>query len=78
MTEPSVAKQLKKKMRKLICYLTCKDYIKSNSKPDPFDRPDMIKENDCMQDNLNSFLTSSLNVELVYTILRAISNFVIL
>lgn len=76
MTEPSVAKQLKKKIRKLRCYLTCKDYIKLNSKPDPFDRPDTIKENDCMRDNLNSFLTSSLNVELVYTILRAISNFV--
>ena len=75
LTEPSVAKSLKKKISKTIKNLTCDKSQTKKAKPTPFDRPDLIEENDYVDGNLNSFLTSSLNVELVYTILTTISNF---
>ena len=56
--------------------LSCKGNDANDSKPTAFDRPDLIEENDLIEGNLNSFLTSSLNVELVYTILKGISHFV--
>jgi hypothetical protein len=76
MTEPSVSCSLKSQLKNGLKKLTCHYQGKTESEPTAFDRPDLIEENDLIDGNLNSFLTSSLNVELVYTILKGISHFV--
>jgi hypothetical protein len=77
MTEPSVGRSIVAKFNNCLNSLTCNNTNTNESHhPHAFDRPDLIKENDLIEGNLNSFLTSSLNVELVYTILKGISNFV--
>lgn len=77
LTEPNVRTQLSKQLSNCFSWLFCNNSkLSEEEKLSPFERPDLIQENDLIEDNLNSFLTSSLNVELVYTILKGISHFV--
>ena len=62
--------------------LTCCGRARANqdvgsfSSSDSFDARKGIADSDVLSDTLNSFLTSSLNVELVYTILKGIRRIV--
>jgi hypothetical protein len=75
LTEPSVKRAIYKELKQLASKIQCKPVAKQDG-PSVFDKPELIKDDDCIGDTLNSFLTSSLNNELVYTILMAINKIV--
>jgi len=64
LTEPLVYATIKRNFRQMCCRRKLQENSDSNSSKS--------EDDDELKDSLNSFLTSSLNVELVYTILQGV------